>query len=218
MAEALESRLIPETVFVLDPEDGEAASAAGSEVVHVSDRVMAKLATTVHPTGPVAVLDRPRLADAPTSSCLVLWGIGDPGNLGTALRSAAAFGLDVVVGPGCVDVWNGKVLRAAAGAHFKGSITEAPNLDLDQLRAWNLRPIATVPRGGESISSVGDRSAFLIGAEGPGLPDDAIDACDGAVSIAMDGRMESLNAGVAASVIAYELTRRNGEKAPYGTD
>ena len=123
--EALATYHIPETVFVLAGADGDRAADAGSTVLVVSDRVMAKLATTRHPRGPVAVMEMPDTATPPSGAAVVLWGVTDPGNVGTAIRSAVAFGVVVVAGPGCADLWNPKVLRAAAGAHFRGRVVAA---------------------------------------------------------------------------------------------
>ena len=210
MEEALESRLVPETVFVLDRSDGSRAADRGAAVLTVTERVMAKLATTRHPRGPVAVVPMPAMPTRPTGSALVLWGVGDPGNLGTSIRSSVAFGVAVIVGPGCADLWNPKVLRAAAGAHFRGTVVAAPDLTVDRLRAWGLATIAAVPTGGRSVESVlGGDVAFLVGAEGPGLGGEVIDAADASVTIPMPGGSQSLNAGVTASLLAYELARSN---------
>ena len=167
---------------------------------------MAKLSTTIHPRGPVAVLTTPLLSPRPTSSAVVLWDIGDPGNLGTALRSCAAFGVSAVVGPGCVDVWNAKVLRAAAGAHFRGDVVVSPSLTVGQLHDWGFVVMAAVPNGGSALETLPSAVAVVIGAEGPGLDQAIIEAADSKVTLAMAGGMESLNAGVTASLFAYELS------------
>ena len=204
--EALEASLVPEVAFVLDRESGSRAAGAGTRIFTVSERVMAKLSTTIHPRGPVAVLTAPPLSQRPTSSAVILWGIGDPGNLGTALRSCAAFGVSLVVGPGCVDLWNAKVLRAAAGAHFRGDIVVSPSLTIGQLHDWGFDVMAAVPNGGSALESLPSAAAVLIGAEGPGLDQAIIEAADSSVTLAMPGGMESLNAGVTASLFAYELS------------
>ena len=213
LREALGSGLVPSTVFVLERVEGERAGAAGSAVLTVSQRVMAKLATTRHPRGPVTVAPMPDMAPRPKGSSLVLWGVADPGNVGTSIRSAVAFGVSVVVGPGCADLWNPKVLRAAAGAHFRGTVVAAPELGLDQLEAWGMRTVAARTSGGRRIDDVladdvlGGDVAVLIGGEGSGLPQEVLDGVGDAVTIPMTAGSESLNAGVTASLLAYELGR-----------
>ena len=177
-------------------------------MVTVSDQVMAKLATTQHPRGPVAVVRTPKLATQPNGSALVLWGIEDPGNVGTAMRSCAAFGIPTVVGPGCVDVWNAKVLRAAAGAHFRGTVVVAPDLTVAHLHRWGLDAVAAVPKyGSRLVFNEQARVAVLIGGEGSGLESAVVAECDSRVTLPMPGGMESLNAGITASLFAYELSR-----------
>lgn len=208
LREVLGSGLVPNTVFVLERVEGERAAAAGSDVLTVSQRVMAKLATTRHPRGPITVAPMPDMAPRPKGSSLVLWGISDPGNVGTSIRSAVAFGVSVVVGPGCADLWNPKVLRAAAGAHFRGTVVAAPELGLDQLEAWGMRTVAARTSGGRRIDDVlGGDVAVLIGGEGSGLPQEVLDGVGDAVTIPMTAGSESLNAGVTASLLAYELGR-----------
>ena len=209
MAEALLAGLVPIVAFVLSPEDAGEADMAGSEVITVTERVMAKMSSTQHPRGgPIAVLSMPDLADRPSGSAVVLWGVSDPGNVGTAIRSAVAFGTSIVLGPGCADLWGPKVLRAAAGAHFAGSVVHAPALNIQQLRTWGVRVVAAVPRGGAGLGQLATSpSAVLVGGEGAGLPAEIIESCDGLLTIEMPGGSESLNAGVCASLMAYELAR-----------
>ena len=167
LAEAHGAGLVPTVTFVLSPEDAGEAATAGSEVITVTERVMAKMSSTQHPRGPIAVLSMPALAKQPSGSAVVLWGVSDPGNVGTAIRSAVAFGTSIVLGPGCVDVWGPKVLRAAAGAHFGGSLVHAPDLNLHQMRAWGLRVVAAVPRGGAGLGQLATSpAAVLVGGEG----------------------------------------------------
>jgi TrmH family RNA methyltransferase len=135
----------------------------------------------------------------------VLWELSDPGNVGTLIRTAAAFTLDVITTPGTADVWSPKVLRAGAGGHFDVGL--APVGSIDALKELGYRVIAAVARGGAWPDEVQIRSpaALLIGNEAHGLPEEIVVAADIRVSIPMPGGIESFNAGVAGSLLAYTL-------------
>jgi TrmH family RNA methyltransferase len=138
---------------------------------------------------------------------VVAWGLGDPGNVGTLIRTAAAFGWDVGYSPGTADPWAPKVLRAAAGGHFRTGLT--PVGSVDELRDAGLATVATVVTGGETPDRLGaGRYALLVGEEAEGLPSDVVDRAAFKVSIPMPGGTESLNAAVAASIVIYELSKQ----------
>lgn len=178
----------------------------------VTAQVMAKLAGTETPVGPVAVIETPPSGLLrPDKHVLVLWEVSDPGNAGTIVRSAAAFGLGVATGPGTTDIWSPKALRAGAGAHFRTPITLLDNLD--NLAAW--RKAATVVAGGIGLDDLGGGTwAVLIGSEPHGLPGDIVAACDTSVTIPLPGGVESLNAASAATIVAYELAKGSGAGRP----
>ena len=112
----------------------------------VDERGLRRLATTEHPQSPVAVMVIPAGCAASAGHLLVAWGVGDPGNVGTLIRCAAAFGLGFAAGPGTADPWAPKVLRAAAGGHFRAGVARVEALEA--LRAGGRRLVATVARGG----------------------------------------------------------------------
>lgn len=174
----------------------------------VEEAAMGKLAGTRTPRGPVAVIPIPDwVTPSVDQHLLVLFGVGDPGNVGTVIRSAAAFGLGVVIAPGTADPWSPKVLRAGAGAHFRTRLSHI--WSIDELDSHHLA--ATVVAGGLSPSRLGPGPwAFLIGAESPGLGPELVEAAETTVTIPMPGGTESLNAAVAASIIAYAV--RNGSE------
>ena len=128
--------------------------------------------------------------------------MSDPGNIGTLLRAADAFGAAVALSEGCADPLGSKALRASAGAIFR-----VP------LLAWDHAPgtrIALVPHGGEPLSSL-DLSGpvtFLLGAERDGLPDDLVADSNYLATIATPGPAESLNVAVAGAIALYERSRR----------
>ncbi|MGA8867445.1 MAG: RNA methyltransferase [Candidatus Sulfotelmatobacter sp.] len=148
---------------------------------------------------------------------VVVVGLQDPGNLGTILRSAEAFGsAGVVLGEGTVSVFNSKVIRASAGSVFRLPMVTIKsaggnfNEILSGLRAKNVRLIATSSHKGTPVSEarLAAPLAFFIGSEGSGLPRDVIAKMDEVVVIPHAPQVESLNAGVAASIILYESSRQ----------
>ena len=143
-----------------------------------------------------------RWAPAPTGPlCLALWGVNDPGNVGTALRGALAFGAtSVALGPGTADPYGPKAVRASMGALF-----EVPVVRVRSVEELPGRRIALVAHGGEPLAP-GDEVTLVVGAEREGLPDEVVSACDATATIQV--RAESLNAAMAATVALYECNRR----------
>jgi TrmH family RNA methyltransferase len=143
---------------------------------------------------------------------VVLAGLQDPGNLGTILRSAEAFGADGVVSlPGTVSAWNPKAVRASAGSVFRVPIVAANEVDaMARLREAGVKIIATTVHGAKpvDIQFLSEPVALLIGNEGQGVPADLISKADGVVTIPCPGPVESLNAAVATSVLLYEASRQ----------
>jgi TrmH family RNA methyltransferase len=143
---------------------------------------------------------------------LVLAGLQDPGNLGTILRSAEAFGADGVLSlPGTVSAWNPKAVRASAGSVFRLPLLSAgagegfARLRKAGVKLWTTAVHGAEPADGVDLSAP---SALLIGNEGNGVPDDLAAQADGALTISCPGPVESLNAAVAASVLLYEASRQ----------
>ncbi|MEJ7798828.1 MAG: RNA methyltransferase [Solirubrobacteraceae bacterium] len=134
--------------------------------------------------------------------CVYLHGVADPGNVGTILRSALAFGAaSVVLGPGCADPFGPKAVRASMGAIFEVVVVRAPSIaDLPGER------VALVAGGGSPLGgrANGD-TTLVVGAERDGLPPDVVAACERVAHIPIASH--SLNAAMAATVALYELTR-----------
>ena len=137
---------------------------------------------------------------------MYLHGVGDPGNIGTILRSAQAFGASsVVLGPGCADPHAPKAVRASMGAIFAVPIARAAGVgELPGQRIGLSADASEVlegpaPSGGEGVT-------LLIGAERDGLPKELVAACERHARIPIAS--ESLNAAMAATVALYEMTRR----------
>jgi TrmH family RNA methyltransferase len=145
-----------------------------------------------------------RFSDLPLGPvCVYLHGVGDPGNVGTVLRSAAAFGAaSVALGPDCADPHSPKAVRASMGAIF--SLPLARVADVGELPGER---IALVAHAGEPLAAPlsGEPMTLLVGAEREGLPDDVVAACERVAHIPIVS--ESLNAAMAATVALYEMTR-----------
>ncbi len=160
------------------------------------------------------VFPQPRLfpQPQPPALILVLAGLQDPGNLGTILRSAEAFGASGVVAlPGTVNPWNQKAMRASAGSVFRVPLIQA-GVDecFARLREGGIQVLTTAAQGATAADAVdlGGPIALLIGNEGNGVPEEIATLADGAVTIPCPGPVESLNASVAASVLLYEASRQ----------
>lgn len=146
---------------------------------------------------------------------VLLDGLQDPGNLGTILRTADAFALDLVIlCEGCTDPTAPKVVRATMGAAFRQPVCQMPLADaVDALHAQQIPVYAaalepdSVPLPAEGLPA---RAAVIIGNEGRGVTSAALERCDKKMIIPMAGRAESLNAGVAAAILIWEMTKKEG--------
>jgi RNA methyltransferase, TrmH family len=174
----------------------------------VEPRLLAEVSTLAHPPRVIGVFrraDLPQLgaADAPPVG-LALWHVGDPGNVGTVVRTSDGLGpAFVALSPGCGDPTGSKALRASAGAVFRvplGRFDDAP------------RPrAALVTRGGTPLPELQlpERVTFVLGAEREGLPDDVAAACELQATIPLAPAVESLNVAVSAAIALYEWFRRH---------
>ena len=211
LEEALAAGVEPDRVFALpeDTDSRELAVKAGIETVVVDEAAMARLAGTETPRGPVAVIapTEPRLDRS--RDLLVAHGVSEPGNLGSLIRTAAAFDWGFAWTTGSADPWSPKSLRGGAGAQFR--IPLAPVGRLDDLESWTT--VATVVGGGDDPADlVNGRWAVLVGEEAAGLPEEVVVAADRRVTVPMPGGTESLNVGVATGIVVYQLTRNRSRK------
>jgi RNA methyltransferase, TrmH family len=150
---------------------------------------------------------------------VVLVGVQDPGNVGTILRSAEAFGsAGVVLGEGTVSPFNSKVIRASAGSMFRLPVVLAKAQgEMEKIsarmRQENIRLLATSSHKGTPLDVAGLRGpcAVFIGSEGSGLPRNLLAHVDELIAIPHTEQVESLNAGVAGSIVLYEAARQRQE-------
>jgi TrmH family RNA methyltransferase len=195
-------------LFAAEGEDlVEAANRAGIEPVHVlvagetvEEELLARVSTLPHPARAIGVYRRADLPTAMRSTCLALWRLSDPGNVGTLLRTADAFGASMALSEGCADPTSPKALRASAGAVFRTPVVP-----------WDARPgrcVALVAHGGAPLSEaeLSPPVTLLVGAERAGLPNEQVTQCHKATIAVADGA-ESLNVAAAGAIALYEATR-----------
>src|SRR5713101_3883789 len=146
-----------------------------------------------------------------TGPLLVIAGVQDPGNLGTILRSAEAFGAaGVLLGDGTVSAFNSKVVRASAGSIFRLPVVQVKLAEvIPQLREHGFRLVATSSHKGLPLDRADFPSgiAVFVGSEGTGVPREFMAQMDEVVAIPHAPQVESLNVGVAASILLYEIAR-----------
>jgi TrmH family RNA methyltransferase len=199
--------------FVAEGEDLlAAADEAGWNPVHrlragveVSEDALAKVSSLRSGTRALGVFEE-RWAPAPTGPLVVaLWGVKDPGNVGTVLRAALAFGAgSVALGPGTADPYGPKAVRASMGAIFAVPVVRVASIDELPGERVALDARRGAPLRGDG--GLGQRTvSVVVGAERAGLPPEVVDACDRAAHIPIAN--ESLNAAMAATLAIYELTR-----------
>ena len=232
--EALRSRLKIQTLFVRESSQMKAQRILDqltkhADAVLLPDRIFDSAVLTEHPQGIAALVKVPEYAlhslFAKTPILLVVAAaIQDPGNFGTMVRSAEAFGATAVVGvEGTVSHWNPKTVRASAGSIFRLPVlkTNAAEL-LTELRNRQTRTLALVaPQSDNSLgdgstprsplrlqdANLADPCALFVGNEGAGIPRELLTSIEQFVTIPQ-ARVESLNAGVAASIALYEAQRQ----------
>ena len=193
-------------LFFVEGED--AVAAATAEPVDllragedVEPRLLAEVATAPHPPRVIGVYrrdDLPAWVELPAS--LLLWQLADPGNVGTLIRTADAFGAAVGLSERCADPTSPKALRASAGSIWRVPLG-------DWAHAVGARRVALVAHGGEPLPGVPleGRVAFLLGAEREGLPGDVPRDVDATIPLA---GAESLNVAAAGAVALYEWARQ----------
>jgi TrmH family RNA methyltransferase len=224
---ALDAGAPVETVYVGPDADGvmvDTVRQRAVAVVEVENGVIERVSDTVAPQpmlATVGFVDRP-LADLERADFLVVCaGVRDPGNVGTVLRSAEAAGANgVICTDGSVDVYNPKTVRASAGSIFRVPIVvggEAVGV-VSQLRDWGITTIAAAAHGGADpgATDLRRRIALVFGNESAGIPSEVDPIVDESVTIPLQGHAESLNVGMAAAVLSFEVARqrRAGELAP----
>ena len=223
LEEAIRSGLKFKAVFFRESAENRAGRllpqmAAHVETLLLPDKLFASAVPSESPQG-VAALVRCKqfkledvLAKSQNGPLLAIAGVQDPGNLGTILRSAEAFAASgVLLGEGTVSPFNSKVIRASAGSVFRLPVVDVKLADtLDALQERGLRLIATSSHKGTPVdqANLSGPLAVFIGSEGAGVPRDLLSEMTETVAIPHSPNVESLNAGVAASIVLYEIARQ----------
>lgn len=195
----------------------EAAAFRGARVLRIAAKDLARIADTDTPQGVIAVVRRapePLAPFAVPGAWLFLDGVQDPGNVGTLLRSAEAFGArGVIAFPGTADLWSGKVMRAAQGAHFRLTLLEAaPSALAERLDSFDAHggAIWVADTAGNPLWDAPPRPplfAVALGNEARGVSDDVRRRAARVVTVPQAGRAESLNVAMAGTVLLSWLLR-----------
>jgi len=228
LGEAIRSGMVLKAVFVsarggsLDHRELPRFVPRSVEVVWLSEDVFASVVETQSPQGIAALMVPPvrGFGDILVGRPLILVaaGLQDPGNLGTLVRSAEAFGATGVVATvGTVSAWNQKAIRASAGSVFRVPVAGATLEELAGLKAGGVRLMAAVAEDSPDSVAAQDAdfagaAAILIGNEGAGLSDELLEMADVRVTIPCPGKVESLNAAVAGSLLLYEASRQRAAR------
>lgn len=195
-------------VIVLDGE-----SYSYDNIVYVSYEVMKALSSLDTPNRIMGVCKKKESSELLGKRYLLLDGVQDPGNLGTIVRSAVAFNIDtIVLSNDTVDLYNPKVLRSTQGMIFHTNIIECDLIDvISKLHDKNITVYGTDVNNGIDARELSDLDktsfALVMGNEGNGVRKEVKELCDKNLYINMNENVESLNVGVATSILLYELGR-----------
>ena len=226
LQEAVRSSVSLKSIFVREGQRVPEWLPANVPRLELSRDVFASAVDTQSPQGLAALLDPPKWAledacgERGAPLILVTAGLQDPGNLGTLIRSAEAFGATgVLTTAGTVSKWNQKSLRASAGSVFRLPVAQIIPADLSALHSRGVRVFAAAAEQAAdrlrtlelltaSEADLTDPCALMIGNEGAGISEDWLRLADALITIPMPGPVESLNAAVAGSLLLYEASRQ----------
>ena len=202
--EALKKDLVIE-VFLLENSNNDYG-----KVTIVKECVMRKLTNLKTLPRVVAVVKKVDSREI-KGNVVLIDGLQDPGNLGTIIRSAVAFNIDtIILGDNTVDLYNEKVLRSSEGMLYNINIIKKNLVDsIMELKLRNYMILGTKVDGGKNIRNINyDKYAFIVGNEGNGISKTLLDLCDEYIYINMSNKCESLNVGIATSIIMYEINNK----------
>lgn len=212
LAEAARWGFEPQTILACSEAELLEWEGRAARTVLVEEELLAYAADTETPQGVLFTCRIPETEDRlPGQRLLILDGVQDPGNVGTIMRTADAFGADgLVLLPGCADPWAPKVVRATMGACFRLPVLSSSLEDLtEQLKEEGIPLYATALRDDTMDIRDADlsRAAVVIGSEGRGVSAAVLANCEATLKIPMRERCESLNAAMAAGIVLWEAWR-----------
>ncbi|HHV60836.1 MAG TPA: RNA methyltransferase [Clostridiaceae bacterium] len=185
----------------------------------IPDRLFNEIADTESPQGIIAMVEKRAtkpedMLHAGSNTILILDALQDPGNLGTIIRTADAGGVSgIILGPGCVDLYNPKVLRSTMGSVFHVPVCNSDNITMtiDYLKQKGFTIYASHLKGTHNLFEIDfpSNTAIIIGNEANGIGQEAEAKADILLKIPMPGKAESLNASVAAALMIFEVARKN---------
>jgi len=217
LMESKSEKMLPRVKLLLDKD-----AFLSTEVVILSDAAFEKVSTEKAPQGIICIikyLDNFKVCDiiykeeffsSPDERAIILSSVRDPGNLGSVIRSAVAFGVDhIILTDDCADIYNPKTIRSAMGSLFRVKISTVKNMvdSIPLIRQSGRRVFAAeLSDSARSISDVGllKSDIVMIGNEGHGISKELSDVCDMSVYIPISKKTESLNASVAAAIFMWE--------------
>lgn len=225
--DVLASGVAPRAIYLREDADRGLLAGSADEVPvrRVATRLFNEITDTVHPQGVLAIVpmpdERPLPAVNTAPVIMIVDRVRDPGNLGTLLRSAAGAGLDhVAIAPECVDPYHPRAVRAAMGAHFRIPVSR---VEWDEIGPYLavLDVVAVADAAGETDYDMvpwSSAAAMIVGGEAFGPSPEARTHANVRVSIPLVNGIESLNAGVAGSLLAFEAARQRRSESLRGSD
>ena len=184
------------------------------EITYVTDNILKKLSNLSTPNNVIGICKIMDNKEIVGNHILILDDIGDPGNLGTIIRSSKAFNVDtIILSANSVDIYNDKVLRSTQGMIFNMNIVYNDLLDIiPKLHEDGYKILGTDVNHGIDVRGINtSKYALIMGNEGRGVREDIKKMCDENLYIKMNNDCESLNVAVATSILLYELDRGNNE-------
>ena len=202
--EAYESGFLEELLILEDKE-----FSLDTKTSYITKNVLKYLSDVETPVGIIGVC-KLKNTTITGNKLLILDSVQDQGNLGTIIRSSAAFNIDtIIINDKCADPYSDKVIRSSQGMIFKTNIVKKDLYDYLKEIKGKIPIFGTKVTGGKNIKNIEKFQTFAIimGNEGKGVDEKLLDLCDEYLYIPMNSKCESLNVGVATSIILYELTK-----------